>query len=192
MSGERVAGDSGQSHPADRGTAHDHAVDRLLTGFEHVVVRTLQLFLVLVVSLATVVLFVLLVSGLRERLAEIHSVAPFQETLRNAFAGVLAVVIGLELLETLRVYAASHRVRVEVILVVALIAVARHLLEIDLAHVGGPALLGIAGLTLALAASCFLVGRMESDPRERVSPTGPLTSGRDSAERPLQPEGDAP
>jgi uncharacterized membrane protein (DUF373 family) len=49
------------------------------------------------------------------------------------------------------------RVQVEIIVVVALIAVSRHIMLVDLERVRGPELLGIAALVLALAVSYALV-----------------------------------
>jgi uncharacterized membrane protein (DUF373 family) len=63
------------------------------------------------------------------------------------------------LIETLKTYFTERQIRIEVILIVAMIAVGRHILNIDLGHMGGPELLGVAALMLALAVSYFLVKR---------------------------------
>jgi len=67
------------------------------------------------------------------------------------------VVLGLELLETLRAYFTEHRVRLEVILVVAIIAVGRQVIQIDFEHTPGMVLLGLSGLILALTLGYFLI-----------------------------------
>ncbi len=51
--------------------------------------------------------------------------------------GFLVVVMGLEVLETLKIYLRDHYVRLEVILIVAVIAVCRQVIEIDFEHAGG-------------------------------------------------------
>jgi uncharacterized membrane protein (DUF373 family) len=69
------------------------------------------------------------------------------------------VLLGLELLETLRIYFREHDVRVEVILVVAMIAVGRRIIEVDFDHTQVQQLLGVSVLMLSLAVSYFLVKR---------------------------------
>ena len=51
----------------------------------------------------------------------------------------------------------SYHIRTEVILVVAMIAVGRHIIQFDFEHASGSVLAGIAMLMLALSASYFLV-----------------------------------
>jgi uncharacterized membrane protein (DUF373 family) len=81
--------------------------------------------------------------------------------LQQSFAGVLTVVLGLELLETLNTYFTEHHVRLEVILVVAIIAIGRHVIQIDFEHTAGTVLLGIAGVILALTLGYFLVKKAQ-------------------------------
>jgi uncharacterized membrane protein (DUF373 family) len=66
-------------------------------------------------------------------------------------------MLGLELLETLKTYFTESHIRIEVILVVALIAIARHIMLMDIDHTSGPVLVGSAALTLALAVSYWLI-----------------------------------
>ena len=127
--------------------------------FELIAVMAVQLLLVVAVAAAIAVLYVLFVNGVRNNLVAISSVAEMQTALQRTFAGVLLVMMGLELIETLKTYFADHHIRIEVILIVAMIAVGRHIVQIDLEHMGGPALVGIAALIVGLAVSYFLVKR---------------------------------
>jgi uncharacterized membrane protein (DUF373 family) len=81
--------------------------------------------------------------------------------MQQSFAGVLIVVLGLELLETLKTYFAEHHVRLEVILVVAIIAVGRHVIQIDFEHTPGTVLLGLSSVILALTVGYFLIKRTQ-------------------------------
>jgi uncharacterized membrane protein (DUF373 family) len=65
--------------------------------------------------------------------------------------------LGLELLETLRTYFSEHRVRLEVILIVAIIAAGRHVIQLDFEHIDGLALIGMAAVVLSLTAGYFLI-----------------------------------
>ena len=78
------------------------------------------------------------------------------------------MLLGLELIDTLKVYFAEHNIRTEVILIVAMIAVGRHIIQVDYHHTGGLELIGIATIMIALAVSYFLVkkSRFEAGPPE--------------------------
>jgi uncharacterized membrane protein (DUF373 family) len=133
--------------------------------FEFVIVVILQLALMLLVSWAVLELLWLLGQRLLERTMVISSLADVQENIEHGFAGVLLVLIGLELLESLRAYVHEHRVRLEVILTVSTIAVVRHVILLDLEHASALVLVGTAALILALALCLFVVRRnIGSDP----------------------------
>ena len=66
-------------------------------------------------------------------------------------------MLGLELLETLKTYFEDYQIRTEVIVVVALIAVGRHIILIDFEHASAPVLFGTAVLIVALAVSYYLI-----------------------------------
>jgi uncharacterized membrane protein (DUF373 family) len=138
----------------------------MIKKFEVVAVIAVELLLVLAVAIAIFVLYVLFVQGVRNNLTAIHNVGEMQGALQRVFAGVLLVLLGLELIETLKTYFAEHYVRIEVILIVAMIAIGRHIVQIDFEHMGGSALLGVAAMMVALAVSYFLVKRVriESGP----------------------------
>lgn len=71
-------------------------------------------------------------------------------------------IIAYPIYETVKVYFREHSVRVEVILLVSLIAMGRQVLEIDLHHIDLLILFGFSSLLLALAVSYFLVKRANS------------------------------
>lgn len=127
--------------------------------FEVVIVVVLQLALMLMVGWAVLELLWLLGQLVLERTTLITSLADVQENIEHGFAGVLLVVIGLELLESLRAFVHEHRVRLEVILTVSTIAVVRHIILLDLEHAPALVLVGTAALVLALALGLYVVRR---------------------------------
>jgi uncharacterized membrane protein (DUF373 family) len=131
----------------------------LIERFERFAVGTLMLLLVLLVATGLGALVVLMVVRIPQVLPEIRSVERLQEAVQRGFGGVLIVLLGLELLDTIRVYFREHRFRVEVILFVAMIAVGRHIVQLEGAGVDGVTLFGLGGIMLALAASYYLVRR---------------------------------
>src|SRR5262245_30094386 len=136
--------------------------ERLLRWFETFIVTALQWLLVMLVAIATVTLYGLFVEGVRNNVGEIGSAEDLHGVLQRAFGGVLIVLLGLELMDTLKTYFREHHIRVEVILVVAIIAVGRHIIKLDIEHVSASLLFGLSALTIALAAGYFLVRRSHS------------------------------
>uniref|UniRef100_UPI003F498E45 phosphate-starvation-inducible PsiE family protein n=1 Tax=Cupriavidus yeoncheonensis TaxID=1462994 RepID=UPI003F498E45 len=96
-------------------------------------------------------------SDLIERVRSIDTIPELMKSVQTAFSGVLLIILGLELMETLRVYFKSHRVRLETILAVAIIAVGRHVINPDVEHMAGASLFGVAAVVLALTGGYFLV-----------------------------------
>jgi uncharacterized membrane protein (DUF373 family) len=74
----------------------------------------------------------------------------------DVFGYFLLVLIGVELLETLRAYLKKDVIHVRVVLEVALIAMARKVIIAEPAAVPGLTLLGVAALILALAIAFYV------------------------------------
>jgi uncharacterized membrane protein (DUF373 family) len=77
----------------------------------------------------------------------------------DLFAAMLVVLIGVELLDTIKVYITDRTIRVELILSVGLVAITRKVIILDSAHMEGLTLIGIASVVLSLSASYMLVKR---------------------------------
>jgi len=71
----------------------------------------------------------------------------------------MLVLIGLELLESIRVYLQKNRVHAEVVFLVAIIAVSRKVIILDYSTTAPEALWGISSIILALGIGYFLVRR---------------------------------
>jgi uncharacterized membrane protein (DUF373 family) len=81
------------------------------------------------------------------------------EQVFGIFGDLLLILIGLELMHTVKVYLQDHTVHVEVILTVALVAMARKIIAVNLKDYQGSTLIGLALLIVALAASYWLILR---------------------------------
>jgi uncharacterized membrane protein (DUF373 family) len=82
------------------------------------------------------------------------------DQLLELFGLFMLVLIGIELLETImKTYLNNDHPHVEVVLAVAIIAIARKVIVLDTKETDGLGLLGIAGIILALTAGYFLVKR---------------------------------
>jgi uncharacterized membrane protein (DUF373 family) len=79
--------------------------------------------------------------------------------LLEIFGFFLLIVIGIELLETIKAYLHEHVVHVEIVLEVALIAIARKVIILDPKDYSPIILLGIAALIATLAIAIYIEQR---------------------------------
>jgi uncharacterized membrane protein (DUF373 family) len=114
---------------------------------EHYVVLVLCAMLCVIVVLATVELGV----GLVRDVATPPVLFPGIDKLLDLFSRVLLVVMGLELVETMRVYAVEGVARVEVVITVAAIALARRVVVLEPGSIPTSAIFAEAALFAALA-----------------------------------------
>ncbi|MFC1919644.1 phosphate-starvation-inducible PsiE family protein [Chloroflexota bacterium] len=63
----------------------------------------------------------------------------------------------VELIETIRIYIEERIVRVEVILLVSIIVVARKVIIMDIKAISSLTCMGIGVVVIALASECFLI-----------------------------------
>lgn len=126
---------------------------RLAYLFDLWVVWILRALMALGIAAAITMLILLVVREIGRSWSQIDSIAELQEAAQALFAGVLLVVLGLELMDTLRNYFIEHRLRVELLISVALIAVARHIIQLDYEHSSPGIVAAIALLMFTLAAS---------------------------------------
>lgn len=69
----------------------------------------------------------------------------------------LLVQIGVDLLETVKMYLAKKTVHVEVVFTVAMIAIARKVVILDIKEVPSLTLIGIGAIIVALSAGYYLL-----------------------------------
>ena len=138
-------------------------MERVMRYIERGILWGAQVLLVLVIIVALYQLWYLFVVAIRDHVTDIRTIPMLTEAVQRGFAGVLLIVLGLELLETLRVYFTHHRVRLEIILVVAIIAVGRHVINLDFHALSGGEVAGIAALILALTVGYYLVKKSGGD-----------------------------
>lgn len=133
--------------------------EKFWQGFDVWVLRVLQVMLAIGIVAALATMAILLGQGIWTLHERVDTVPELQRSVQSLFAGVLLVVLGLELMDTLRNYFIEHRLRVEFLISVALIAVARHVIQIDYEHASALSVAAMAALLLALAGGYVLVRR---------------------------------
>ena len=126
---------------------------RLIRDFERIVILGLTGLLMIVITVTTVELGWLLIRDLSSTGVLLLDV----EELFELFGFFLLVLIGVELLTTLKAYIREGAIHMEVVLEVALIAVAQKIIVLDTSRADGLSLLGLAAMVLALAAAFWWV-----------------------------------
>ena len=124
----------------------------MLKKFERLILYSLISMMALVVLLATVDLGRIIAQDIISPprfLLEIGQVL-------DIFGFFLLVLIGVELLDTIKAYLVEGVVHTEIVLEVALIAVARKVIILDVKEISPLALIGIAALVITLAAAYHL------------------------------------
>jgi uncharacterized membrane protein (DUF373 family) len=127
-------------------------ISRVIYRFEFVAVVLLMALLMVVVAAGILELGWMLLTDLTTLRQQLFDVAEMLEL----FGFFLLVLVGLELLTTLKSYLYDRVIHVEVVLEVSLIAVAQKVIILD-TRAGGPALNGLAALVLALALAFWVV-----------------------------------
>jgi uncharacterized membrane protein (DUF373 family) len=134
-------------------SAGETGLTRIIKGFERVIIVVLIGLLMIVVSIATVELGWMLLKDLSSTRVMVLDV----DEIFELFGLFLLVLIGVELLTTLKVYLRRGAVHGEVVLEVALIAVAQKVIVLDTSRTSAMSVFGTAALILALAAAFWWV-----------------------------------
>jgi uncharacterized membrane protein (DUF373 family) len=126
-------------------------MDTLLTKAQKLIAVVLAVMLIIVVVLSTVDLGFLI--G-HEIWKPPRFLIPVQGLL-EIFSFFLLILIGVELLETLKAYVKEDVIHVRVVLEVALIAMARKVIVLEPNSISGLTLFGMAALILALGVAFY-------------------------------------
>jgi uncharacterized membrane protein (DUF373 family) len=123
----------------------------MLKKFEKAVTTTLVVLMAIVVLLATVELGWIIVKDIITPPVLLLEI----EELLDIFGLFLLVLIGVELLETIKAYLKDNVVHFDVVLTVAIIAITRKVIILDVKELPSMTLVGIAAIIVALAAAKY-------------------------------------
>jgi uncharacterized membrane protein (DUF373 family) len=126
-----------------------------LKKFERIIVTALIVMMVLTILLATIELGWLIIKDIITPpviLLEINE-------LLDIFGLFLLVLLGIELVSTLKTYLTENEIHVEVVFAVALIAIGRKVIILDVKEISSLSLIGIASIIISLSIGYFLVKR---------------------------------
>lgn len=128
--------------------------------FEMGIVMALALLIAVVVLVSTLE-FCFLIIG------DIFSPPYFQlglDQLLDIFGLFLMILLGLELLETVKAYLREDIFHVEVVMLVAIIALARKVIIIDIKNISGDKLVGLALIIAALSGGYYFLKKLFHTP----------------------------
>lgn len=134
---------------------------KFLNLYERWVTLAVVVMMTVAIAAATVELAVVLVKELLRPPVLLLDITEMLEV----FGFFLMILIGLELLATVRAYLRHARLCVEVVFLVAMIALARKVIVIDYKETPPLVLVGIAGLILSFAVGYVLLRRVHRSAR---------------------------
>lgn len=135
----------------------DEAFLELLGSFENLVSKALSMAMVGVILIAVYdvgrVLLIKVSASDRD---------PLGRALIDVFGLFLNVLIALEILENITAYLKKHVIQAELVVITALIAVARKMIILDFDKTKGLELIGLAIAVIALSISYWIVRRLNN------------------------------
>ncbi|MDY6904587.1 MAG: phosphate-starvation-inducible PsiE family protein [Thermodesulfobacteriota bacterium] len=127
----------------------------MIKRFEKGIIVTLIALMVLVVFITTIELVVLIIKDIWDPPRYWLGI----DQLFDVFGFFLVLLIGLELLETIKAYLSENVVHSEIVLEVALIAIARKVIILNVKEYEPMTMIGIASLILAIAVAFLFIKR---------------------------------
>ena len=129
-------------------------MEKFLNRFEQYIVISLLGMMIIVVFLATLELAIIIVEQMIEppRIILLN----IKEVL-EIFGFFLMILIGLELIETIKVYLTQDKIHVEIVFLVAIIAITRKVIILDVKMLTPLTLLGVAAIILSLSVGYYVL-----------------------------------
>ena len=134
--------------------------------FESSIIILLLILMSITVTVSVIELTVILVQELKKPPYMLLN----EKEMREVFSIFLMVLIGVELLETLRACLKGEMVHVEVVILVAIVAVARKIIIMDYDKFSPQMLIGMAVIILSLAGGYYLLKRTTAKYTHHDSP----------------------
>ncbi|MEH6535372.1 MAG: phosphate-starvation-inducible PsiE family protein [Psychroserpens sp.] len=130
---------------------------RIVEYIEKAIILILLFSLLVVVLYSTIIFISLLFNGIISQYQDSFSNNNILTHLHKIFGGFLLVLIGIELVHTVKMYLKEDVVHVEIVLLVALIGISRHVIDLDFKNLEPMTLIGISSLIIVLSAGYYLI-----------------------------------
>lgn len=126
---------------------------KMLRTFEGVIIWILVVMMVLVLVISILQLGYTIYDYLTTKPFHIFD----EKTVMGLFGSILIVLIGIELLDTIKVYLKDDVVHVEIVVLVAIIALARKIIVMDFDKYSALSLIGLSTLIITLAVGYYMI-----------------------------------
>lgn len=144
-------------------------IDAVYPYFERTIFGTLIFIMMGVILLATAKYAYDIYLSIRSYFHPDASINYLQRVMHEVFGGFLIIVLGVELIGSIRTYFQDHVIKTDVVFQVAIIAVSRHVIQMDFDKANPLTLLGLGFLAIALTAGYSIYRRIElKPPKENV------------------------
>lgn len=129
---------------------------RIVDLVEKLIIRALIVLLLLAITMGTCELArVIIVDMLAPPILLLDI-----STVFNIFGLVLVILIGMELLKSMKMFLNEEKIKPELVIEVAIIALCNKVITLDVGHLPSAIPLGIAALLVGLSAGYFVLRRM--------------------------------
>jgi len=125
---------------------------KVIDYIEKIIIRVLIMVLLLTIALGTCEIGRILILDIMTPPYGLLDIS----TVFDTFGIVLVILIGLELLKSMKMFLTEDRVNPQLVAEVAMIALCNKIITLDATHLPGTVPLGIAALLLALSAAYFV------------------------------------
>lgn len=142
-------------------------MEKVLLKFERIISTILLLVAMFIVCFQTLELIWEMVTTFYVRIKEVGlKYAP--EYTQTVVVLFFSILLTLEIMETVKIYSRDHHAKIEIILIVVMIAISRKILAMDSQNVHIEEELAIAALIVAFSVSYFLVRNRNRSKAERI------------------------
>jgi uncharacterized membrane protein (DUF373 family) len=135
--------------------------------FGNDVLKILGKFEMVVIGLLiTMMVFIILVSTIRlgwtmsQELIKSHTLLLDSQQLFKLFGFILMIILGLEILDSIKAYITEDQIHVEVVFTIALISIAKTIITTDLKTLPPLTLVGLASVIISLALGYFFIKKI--------------------------------
>ena len=139
-------------------------IDAVYPYFERTIFGTLIFIMMAVILLATVKYAYDIYLSIQSYFHPDTSINYLQRVMHEVFGGFLIIVLGVELIGSIRTYFQDHLIKTDVVFQVAIIAVSRHVIQMDFDKANPLTLLGLGFLALTLTTGYFVYRRTGAKP----------------------------
>ncbi len=126
---------------------------KIVESVERYIIRTLTILMLLAIAFGTIELGRVLILEIIEPPAFALDISKLFES----FGLVLVILIGVELLKVMKMFLTEDKIKPEMVVEVAVIALCNKIITLDTKHTTGDVLLGLAALLIGLSFGYFVL-----------------------------------